>query len=364
MSDMYFRNLPDTTTPIIDVNLNKLNDVKVSTTQPITGEKVWIKKGKNILNKDTMIDGYRFGSSGLLFSDSSYSASDFIKVLPNTTYTCNWTLETRECVCYYDKNAMFISRNVSDATFTTPANCKYIRISRLTTQKNTAQVELGSTSTTYESFIEDKISIKNDSNIYEEFINTSDIINKSGDTMTGTLTFNNTNEYGAVYKYRKVNNIDYRGSFGIGIDSNGNGATALEIYKGSSQVGRIELREDGKIYNGMTNKQLVEESITEGVLTETSNTFSSIDVKRVIKQGKVVQVAFRGKLSRNISPPDKFLKAPYIPNLGGNCAGALYLGSRYSIDNLAWFYMDSSGYFQGVTATSGQYIHINFTYLA
>lgn len=306
MSDMYFKNLPDTSTPIIDENLNKLNDVKVSTTEPITGEKIWIKKGKNILNKDTMIDGYRFGSDGLLFSDSSYSASDFIKVLPNTTYTCNWTLETRECVCYYDKNGEFILRNVSDATFTTPANCKYVRISRLTTQKDTAQVELGTTSTTYESFIEDKIFIKNDNGVYEEFINISDVVRK---------------------------------------------------------IGGIEIRNDGTIYNFKTNKKLAEESIQEGTLVDTSNYFSSIDVNRVIKQGKVAQIAFRGLLSRNISPSDKILKCSYGPFYGANGAGTVYLGGRYSTDNLAWFYMDGSGYIQGITATSGKYIHINYTYI-
>ena len=360
MSDMYFKNLPDTTTPIIDVNLNKLNDVKVSTTEPITGEKIWIKKGKNILNKDTMIDGYRFGSDGLLFSDSSYSASDFIKVLPNTTYTCNWTLETRECVCYYDKNGGFISKNVSDATFTTPANCKYIRISRLTTQKNTAQVELGSTSTTYENFIEEEILVKNDNGVYEEFINISDAVRKSGDVMTAPLRFENTDNYNAIRKSRIISGQEYELTLGIG----GNKSARIELVNAGTVVGAIEVRDNGTIYNSKTNKQLIEDSVEEGTLTDLNSFFSSIDFKRVIKHGRVIQIAFRGQLSRNISPSDKFLKAPYIPNLGTNLAGVLYLGGRYSTDNLAWFYMDGSGYFQGVTATSGKYIHINLTYLA
>lgn len=302
----------DTNTPLSAEVLNQLESnieesaVIISKTQPTTREKVWIKKGKNILNKDTMIAGYRFGSDGLLFSDSSYSASDFIKVLPNTTYTCNWTLEIRECVCYYDKNGEFISRNVSDATFTTPANCKYIRTSRLTTQKDTAQVELGTTSTTYESFIEEEILVKNDNDVYEEFINISDVVRK---------------------------------------------------------IGGIEVRNDGTIYNSKTNKKLAEESIQEGTLVDTSNYFSSIDIHRVIKQGKVAQIVFRGQLSRNITPSDKILKSSYTPFYGSNGAGAVYLGGRYSTDNLAWFYMDASGYIQGITATSGKYIHINYTYI-
>lgn len=317
------------------------------------------KKGKNLLNKDTMIDGYRFGSDGLLFSDSSYSASGFIDVLPNTTYTCNWTLETRECVCYYDKNGEFISRNVSDATFTTPANCKYIRISRLTTQKNTAQVELGSTSTTYESFIENKISIKNDSNIYEESINISDIVRKSGDVMTAPLRFENTDNYNAIRKSRIISGQEYELTLGIG----GNKSARIELVSGGNVLGSIEVRDDGTIYNSKTNKKLAEESIQEGTLVDTSNYFSSIDINRVIKQGKVAQIAFRGQLSRNITPSDKILKCSYVPFYGSNGAGAVYLGDRYSTNSLAWFYTDGSGYIQGITATSGKYIHINYTYI-
>jgi hypothetical protein len=43
MSDMYFKSLPDTSTPLIPENLDKLNDIKVSSTEPSTGEKVWIQ---------------------------------------------------------------------------------------------------------------------------------------------------------------------------------------------------------------------------------------------------------------------------------------------------------------------------------
>lgn len=49
MSDMYFKSLPDTSTPLIPTNLNKLNDIKVSPTQPETGEKVWIDDENNII---------------------------------------------------------------------------------------------------------------------------------------------------------------------------------------------------------------------------------------------------------------------------------------------------------------------------
>lgn len=49
MSDMYFKSLPDTSTPLIPSNLDKLNDIKVSPTEPTTNEKVWIDNINNII---------------------------------------------------------------------------------------------------------------------------------------------------------------------------------------------------------------------------------------------------------------------------------------------------------------------------
>lgn len=171
MSDMYFQNLPSTSTPIMAENLNKLNDIKVSSTQPSTGEKAWFKSGKNLFNKDDIISGYRLGSDGNPFADSSYSVSDYIPVNSSTAYVANWTVSTTDAVCYYTKSKAFISRNTSTSAFTTPSNCKWIRVSRVTSSINTAQVEQGTTATSYEEYTEKEIYIKNNNSVYEKFTN-------------------------------------------------------------------------------------------------------------------------------------------------------------------------------------------------
>lgn len=61
MSDMYFKSLPDTSTPLIPSNLDKLNDIKVSPTQPETGEKVWFKTDNNsilVKNEDGLYEEF------------------------------------------------------------------------------------------------------------------------------------------------------------------------------------------------------------------------------------------------------------------------------------------------------------------
>lgn len=146
----------------------KENAVAISSTQPTTEEKIWIKKGKNFFNKNRVFDGYRLDSAGSLFSHTGYSATDFIDVTANTNYVVNWSVQTMECICYYDETKTFISRNTSNSAFTTPANCKYIRASVESTKINTAQIELGSTSTSYEAYIEKEILVKNN-DVFERF---------------------------------------------------------------------------------------------------------------------------------------------------------------------------------------------------
>ena len=377
MSDMYFKNLPDTTTPITDVNLNKLNDVKVSTTEPITGEKIWIKKGKNLLNKDTIFRGYIETSSQKIVVAQDEFYSCYARVTPNTTYTISkqagksfriatTNIVPTDGVTY---NSTTANHTGTSITITTGANDNYICIFFYATSNgdtggyenmaNTIQVEQNPSATTYESYVGEKILVKNDNGVYEEFINISDVVSKSGDVMIAPLRFENTDNYNAIRKSRIISGQEYELTLGIG----GNKSARIELVNAGTVVGAIEVRDDGTIYNSKTNKKLAEESIQEGTLVDTSNYFSSIDVHRVIKQGKVAQIAFRGLLSRNISPSDKILKSSYTPFYGSNGAGVVYLGGRYTTDNLAWFYMDGSGYIQGITATSGKYIHINYTYI-
>lgn len=173
MADMYFENLPSTNTPIIDTNINKLNDVKVSTTQPNTGEKVWIQKGKNLLDKNKLGFGaITAGSTAetLDYNTQAYT-TDWIFCTPNTSYTLSGGNRVR----WQFKNASKQITYADTITITTPADAKYMRCYCFYDDNNVGvgnlnlQIEEGTNATSYESYIEPTIHIKNDNNVYENF---------------------------------------------------------------------------------------------------------------------------------------------------------------------------------------------------
>ena len=80
-------------------------------------------------------------------------------------------------------------------------------------------------------------------------------VNKSGDTLTGGLMFENKDGYDAIRKTRTINNTDYQITVGLG----GNISARMELVgKNDTVLGSAEVRSDG-IYNGKTNKKLAEE---------------------------------------------------------------------------------------------------------
>ena len=81
-------------------------------------------------------------------------------------------------------------------------------------------------------------------------------VNKSGDTLTGGLTFNNPSEYEAITKKRDGTNTDYTMILGLG----GTGVVRLERREGTAGSGQsLEVRDDG-LYSGATGKKLAEQS--------------------------------------------------------------------------------------------------------
>lgn len=231
MDKKIFEDLPSENTPVKASELNDMQDGieksvnYIGSTQPSTGEKVWIKKGKNLFNKNNVINGYRFGSDGVLYAESGYSATDYIEVSSNTQYTVSWVIQIVQCVCYYDENKNFISRNGSEATFTTPSNCKYIRASVITANINSAQIELGSSSTTFEPYIDKEILIKNNAGAFEKFYSQKD---------------------NAIYK-RGRNLLDMSSIFGLGTLNNDTG-----LFVKISDVTLISSSSSSVVYNTAT----------------------------------------------------------------------------------------------------------------
>ena len=139
MSDMYFENLPSTNTPINATNLNKLNDIKVSPTEPSTGEKVWIKHTGNLFNKNNYITvaGYigfvlnlEIGKTYTLSSNNSLYVAKFAGDARQSDDTVGpqkweqfttWTFVAGDNTDQYLNNVLFlgtqsgqISTNISD----------------------------------------------------------------------------------------------------------------------------------------------------------------------------------------------------------------------------------------------------------
>ena len=115
----------------------------------------------------------------------------------------------------------------------------------------------------------------------------NDKVNKSGDTMTGALSFNNTNSYEAIIKDRTINNINYKAKLGIG----GNGSVRLELNEGSSTSGTsLEVRTNG-LYNGLSGQKLLEIK-TKTINNAPVNNYGNVDLGLSASSAMVLGVKF------------------------------------------------------------------------
>ena len=105
--------------------------------------------GKNRFNKDTITTGYYYDSAtGSKLANASFCYSDYIEVNPLEDIILN---KTGCHACFYDNTKTFVSGSLEPA-FTIPTDIKYMIVSTVATTAPTMQVELGTVSTTYESF--------------------------------------------------------------------------------------------------------------------------------------------------------------------------------------------------------------------
>jgi hypothetical protein len=168
MSDMYFKSLPDTSTPLIPSNLDKLNDIKISPTEPTTNEKVWIQKGKNLIDYSKCKQGYTIDTTtgNISQTDTGRYITDFIKIKGGETYTSSGVSISNRA--YFDENMQYISRT-STFTAVAPQNACYTVLVSSNEGYSSPQLEQGS-STEYEPYVEKAIYVKNDNGVFEEFI--------------------------------------------------------------------------------------------------------------------------------------------------------------------------------------------------
>ena len=116
--------------------------------------------GKNKLNKNTVINGYRLGSDGNSFAENGYWLSEYIDVKSATNYVYSRkNVNGSQAYAFYDEKKNFISRTFMSPSaiinITTDDNTKYIRIADLNDSLDVAQLEEGSTfATKYEEYKE------------------------------------------------------------------------------------------------------------------------------------------------------------------------------------------------------------------
>ncbi len=109
--------------------------------------------GKNKFDKaQNLAIGYISIDGTVSNLSTDCKSSDFIKILPNTTYTTNNT--STESLAFYDKNKIFI-KQMNSKTFTTPSNASYVRCTiKLDGFEENFQLEEGTKATTYEPYKE------------------------------------------------------------------------------------------------------------------------------------------------------------------------------------------------------------------
>lgn len=119
----------------------------------------FVTQSKNLFNKATAIAGYEVSlTDGTLVAAANYTASDYIRVLPNTTYSRSMAWK----MAFYDQNKTFISGRDDMRQITTPANAAYVRVSLESIFINSYQFELGETETAYVPY---EVTIKNETNL-------------------------------------------------------------------------------------------------------------------------------------------------------------------------------------------------------
>lgn len=122
-------------------------------------------------------------------------------------------------------------------------------------------------------------------------------VDKTGDTLTGGLLFENKDGYDAIRKTRTIDDEDYSLSVGVGA----NKSARLELYQRSQTLGQLDVRSDG-LYNGKTGKKLAEQSTDWSTPTLSNYIRGNVRYTRV---GNAVFVMFsdvivKSNLSHNV----------------------------------------------------------------
>ena len=181
---------------------------------------------------------------------------------------------------------------------------------------------------------------------------------KTGDTMSGDLTMNNSVIKIAKGYNRGINNTDglpiLRDHNNANVTVDATGDTLFLGYQNTLGInilnGKIKLESDGDI-----------KAPTFTTTATVSNYFTTVDINKVTRFGKVVQVIFRGYVNTTIPNNTTYLTLPYKANNFAGLVGGC--GGQYTIESALWGYIDGSGGVRDGSIPAGKWVHINMTYI-
>lgn len=164
--------------------LKERENIIVSATEPTekNREKVWVQKSENLFNINTQIKGLIESSNGTINTNNTvWNTSDKIYVRASQAYSICLDSEqaTQLCIAEYNANNVLIKYNLAEYrsnsndiySIITNQATKYVRIG-YRNDLTTGNIMFAQTSTklSYKSYVEPKIHILNDNNVYEEFV--------------------------------------------------------------------------------------------------------------------------------------------------------------------------------------------------
>ena len=136
---------------------------------------------RNLFDKNNVVVGYINADGSINSSDTNYKTSDFILVKPNTTYYITASGTSRAKYFNSSKTPLNTSSyqdidvGANAGSFTTPANCYYIRKSMTNARLDDLMLNKGSTATSYEPYVTNEINIDNEK--YTDTLNVGTSVN-------------------------------------------------------------------------------------------------------------------------------------------------------------------------------------------
>lgn len=167
-----------------NINTTEAVYIKLNVRQTLK-ENVLIGDSVNLYNYLTTISGQINTSTGEYVPSTENVISKFIKVEPGIKYICNMDYSR---IAYYQEDLTFISSVSTEAStafeFTTPANCKYIRVITNSRKGVVLQINAGSVVAPFEYYYENKIKKEFIPEVYRNYRFSANDIPKLPDPVT------------------------------------------------------------------------------------------------------------------------------------------------------------------------------------